>query len=80
MKLFLIPRFNVHYLLRNNLILNNLLDAEVGLDPKPLTILGGSEKTKGDVDESIYDSEEITSIVGKTFMTGHFMDLHPNWH
>lgn len=38
--------------------------AEVGLDPKPLTILGGSEKTKGDADYSIADSEEITDIVG----------------
>nr|AGC78833.1 hypothetical protein [Vicia faba]AGC79001.1 hypothetical protein [Vicia faba] len=37
--------------------------AEAGLDPKPLTILGsrlgGSEKTKGDADYSIADSEEI---------------------
>lgn len=34
--------------------------AEAGLDPKPLTIrLGGSEKTKGDADYSIADSEKI---------------------
>ncbi|KAG4914312.1 hypothetical protein JHK87_051869 [Glycine soja] len=47
--------------------------AEAGLDPKPLTILGsrlgGSEKTKGDADYSIADSEEITDIVGTNLIS-----------
>ena len=34
--------------------------AEVGLDPKPLTILGGTEKTKGDADYSIADEEAVS--------------------
>lgn len=54
--------------------------AEVGLDPKPLTRLGGSEKTKGDADYSIADSEEITDIVEKNFMTGPFIDIQHSGH
>lgn len=45
-------------------------------------ILGGSEKTKGDADYSVADSdsEEITDIVGKNFMTGPVIDLQHSGH
>lgn len=54
--------------------------AEVGLDPKPLTILGWSEKTKGDVDYSIADSKEISDIVETNFMIGPAIDLQHSSH